>query len=172
MLPHSPSLSSPNARTEGWYPAMEQLSIVEHSPMSTPELQSPGLSSVTTDKSEERMQRTASSAKRRASKELNSEQTSCAAFRCQDFPEEFVKKSNRNDHHRTHDGHKARVRCGERGCHKDFGRQADLARHKRSVGSSRQPSCYQADQSQNHRGDKHACRYCNKCFNRSDIMRR
>lgn len=125
-----PYLSTPQTPAGCWYPVLQQIPVMQ-SHASSSGYMTPSSSSGSTQQSAEETHISGHTQKRASSAKARSR--SPQLFQCRYCRERFVKKSNRNDHEKTHDSDKPRVPCTEHGCHKDFGRPADLARHKRSV---------------------------------------
>lgn len=135
-VPSTPSyFSSPEARVGGWCPSPRRPPVAARSPTLTPERLSPGVSSVTTDQSLGRVRQPAYQSNRKPSKKDLGNSSRRTLIACKDDPEHLAKAFDRNGYANSGDNSRSRVRCDEHGCNKDFGRQADLARHKRSVSS-------------------------------------
>jgi len=127
----SPYVGSSQTAAGCWYPVFQQILVKRQSAVGSPGYMTPSSSSGSTEQSADDMHVPGNMQKRTSS--AKSRIRSAQLFQCRYCQERFAKKGNRNDHERTHDNDKPRVACTEHGCLKDFGRPADLARHKRSV---------------------------------------
>lgn len=182
LTPHSQSSSSdmsspymvaPYTAEACWHSTPQQGHPVMESPLSSPEYTTARPSPVSPEQAADGMYIPRHRHEGKISLKVNARGQQSALFQCGICQEKFAKKSNRDEHERTHDHDKPRVPCTEFGCYKDFGRPADLARHKRSVRTANHlKHALGTDLIQHHRNDRHVCRYCGKGYNRSDILKR
>jgi len=129
----SPYISAPCTAEACWHSAPQQRFPAMQRPLSSPEYTTPSPSPLSPEQPADGMHVSRQTHKRRNSLKAKAPGQQSVFFQCGICQEKFAKKSNRDEHERTHDHDKPRVPCTELGCHKDFGRPADLARHKRSV---------------------------------------
>ena len=94
--------------------------------------------------------------KRRRRKESTSSFRRHRPFHCPYCTFSFDRKCNLTCHLKTHGVGRGRVTCPEEGCDKEYGRQADVNRHIRTV----------------HHGASFTCDDCGKNFGRNDILMR
>ena len=94
--------------------------------------------------------------KRRKRKESSSSFRRYRPFHCTFCTFSFDRKCNLACHLKTHGVGRGRVTCPEEGCGKEYGRQADVNRHIRTV----------------HHGASFTCEDCGKTFGRNDILMR
>ena len=133
-------LNSPQAAGGGSYPIVQQVPGMVRSPMNSPGYLTPSSCSESTEQSMDSTPVPAHHQTREYWAKTEARSMQSGPFQCRVCREKFSKKSNRNEHERVHDSDKPRVACTEHGCNKDFGRPADLARHRRSVGTTTAPS--------------------------------
>ena len=97
--------------------------------------------------------------------------------RCSTCGKYFARRHTLKEHMKTHEGRGPLLKCKERGCDKEYGREADLNRHVRSVSKPQIPPGGLSKRdgltsSQAHLAEKYPCPSCGKAFKRSDTLRR
>lgn len=137
-LPSAPSYKSASvASSREWQSTSEQVSLpsmqMPHSPVHAAGYPTPSDSNLTSDEDTATGLRTK---QKKISRVLGRGQTtrlSRQSYRCKQCGEVFMKRAVLKEHERRHRTRRERAICTEPGCGKDYGRQADLARHNRSV---------------------------------------
>jgi len=129
-------LNSPQTAGGGSYSTIQQVPVMMRSPVKSPGYLTPSSRSGSIEQSTDSTPVPAHHQMHRHWAKTKARNMQASPFQCRVCRERFSKKSNRTEHERTHDNDKPRVPCTEHGCNKDFGRPADLARHRRSVGTT------------------------------------
>lgn len=137
-FPSAPAYKSSSATSSrDWRPTSEQVSLpsmqLPHSPKNQAGYPTPSDSNMTSDDDATNGIKQKHTKISRVLGRGQPTRSSRPTYRCKQCGEVFLKRTNLKEHERRHRNRRERAICTEPGCGKDYGRQADLARHNRSV---------------------------------------